>query len=73
MCSNGAPPDLVKHVVLTEFLVKSSGKEPSFAVKVSFFHDNFRIGSTEDLLHFCLYSISNILYKHHYHNNLVTK
>ena len=44
MCSNWAPLDLVKHVVLTEFLVKILRERAVVCRECFFFYYNFWIG-----------------------------
>ena len=44
MCSNWAPLDLVKHVVLTEFLVKILRERAVVCHECFFFYYNFWIG-----------------------------
>ena len=44
MCSNWAPLDLVKHVVLTEFLVEMLRERAVICREFFLFYYNFRIG-----------------------------
>ena len=60
----------MKHVVLTEFLVKISMERALICRECFLFITIFGY-RTEDPLHFRLYSVSNILYTHHSHNDLL--
>ena len=61
MCSNWAPQDLVKHVVLTEFLLKILRESDLSWVFPLLLQLSSKTG---DLLHFRLYFVSNTLDKH---------